>query len=310
MQPGLLLLTISLLFVQDALPPADQVAPVKIVDLPGYTEGIVFDHAGHAFVSLLRRNVIYRLFPDGRATLWATLTEPNGHKILADGTHLVAARGAVYHLNADGIVLGKAASEYEGHALRNPNDLCLDREGGFYFTDPGETIEDVRQRRGRIYYVDATRRLYKVAEDLSYPNGILVRPDGKTLLVSESGTSQILSYRIETPGTVSSQGVFATLPRKEGRVAVDGLCLDEAGNLYVAYYGMGEVHVLDPHGTVVRRYPAGNLTASNVVFGGSHLEQLYVTGAPGSEDGPGAVFRLVLPGVRGLRILPARTERR
>lgn len=307
MKQLILLLTLNVLIFQDALPPVDQVTPVNIVDLPGFTEGIVFDHADNAFVSLPGREAIYRISRDGKATLWATLTEPNGHKVLADGTHLVAARGAIYHLKADGTIEGKVVSKYEGKPLRNPNDLCLDKHGGFYFTDPG-AIEDARQCLGRIYYVDASHKIYKVSEDLSYPNGIVLRPDGRALLVSESGANRILSYRIESPGTATSTGSFATLPSKEGRIGVDGMCLDEAGNLYVAYYGMREVHVIDSHGTSIRRYPAGNLTASNVAFGGPNMDQLYITGAPDTADGTGAVFRIDLIGVKGLKILPERAQ--
>ncbi|HSG72601.1 MAG TPA: SMP-30/gluconolactonase/LRE family protein, partial [Planctomycetaceae bacterium] len=84
----------------------------------------------------------------------------------------------------------------------------------------------------------------------------------------------------------------------------DGICLDAAGNLYVAHYGMKQVQVLDPNGKLVARYPGGNLTTSNVAFGGPNMNQLFVTGGLGTEGGgKGGVFRLDL-GVKGLTILP------
>jgi gluconolactonase len=82
----------------------------------------------------------------------------------------------------------------------------------------------------------------------------------------------------------------------------DGIALDAAGNLYVAHYGMRQVQVISPDGTVIRRYPGGNLTTSNVAFAGPRMDQLYVTGGE-----PGALFRLDL-GVKGLVILPARAK--
>jgi gluconolactonase len=61
--------------------------------------------------------------------------------------------------------------------------------------------------------------------------------------------------------------------------------------------------VLDPSGKLIRRYPGGNLTTSNVAFGGPKMEQLFVTGGLGAEAGGGGLFRLDL-GAKGLVILP------
>ena len=93
--------------------------------------------------------------------------------------------------------------------------------------------------------------------------------------------------------------IFSELPTKEGEQTdnqPDGICLDQAGNLYVAHYGMRHVQVLDPTGKIIRRYDGGNLTTSNCAFGGPQLNQLYVTGGS-----PGSLFRLDL-GVPGLEI--------
>jgi gluconolactonase len=51
------------------------------------------------------------------------------------------------------------------------------------------------------------------------------------------------------------------------------------------------------------RYPGGNMTTSNVAFGGPNHDQLFVTGGLGAEAGGGGLFRLDL-GVKGLVILP------
>jgi gluconolactonase len=104
--------------------------------------------------------------------------------------------------------------------------------------------------------------------------------------------------------------VFAQLPAKQGDQIdnqPDGMCLDNGGNLYVAHYGMRQVQVIDPNGKVIRHYPAGNLTASNVAFGGPSMDDLYITGAIAEENkSEGVLFRLHLPGVHGLNILPKR----
>ncbi|MGH9902267.1 MAG: SMP-30/gluconolactonase/LRE family protein, partial [Pyrinomonadaceae bacterium] len=214
----------------------------------------------------------------------------------------------VLRLDAGGKVIGKASSECEGKPLRAPNDLTLDPKGGFYFTDPGGS--DEKNPTGTIHYVDAQGKTHLVAGGLAFPNGIVLRPGGKTLLVGESGHNRILSYELLSPGKVGKMTVFANLPEKEGDQianAPDGMCLDEDGNLFVAHYGMRQVQVLSPDGKLLRRYPGGNLTTSNVAFGGPKMDQLYVTGALGDErTSKGALFRLDLKGTKGLKILPGK----
>jgi gluconolactonase len=290
-----------------ALPDEKAVKPVEVVVVPEYSEGIVFDHAGNAYIS--HGDTITKITPAGKPSTWAKTPAPNGHKILADGTHLVCDGNAhaILHLDADGKQLEPASKECGGKPLRAPNDLSLDTaHGGFYFTDPANS--DNKNPNGSVYYVDSRGTTHLIAEGLAYPNGIVLRPDGKTLLVGESAKNRVLAYPVLGPGRLGAMSVLAELPAKAGDQVdnqPDGMCLDTAGNLYVAHYGMHQVQVLSPEGKLLRRYPAGTLTTSNVAFGGPKMDQLYITGGLGKEPGSkGALFRLDLPGVQGLVILP------
>jgi gluconolactonase len=292
---------------KSALPDDKAVKPVEVVVVPEYSEGIVFDHAGNAYIS--HGDTITRITPAGKPSTWAKTPAPNGHKILADGTHLVCDGNAhaVLHLDADGKQLEPAAKECGGKPLRAPNDLTLDTaHGGFYFTDPANS--DNKNPNGSVHYVDSRGTTHLIVEGLAYPNGIVLRPDGKTLLVGESAKNRVLAYPVLGPGRVGPMSVFAELPAKAGDQVdnqPDGMCLDTAGNLFVAHYGMHQVQVLSPEGKLLRRYPAGTLTTSNVAFGGPKMDQLYITGGLSKEPGSkGALFRLDLAGVQGLVILP------
>jgi gluconolactonase len=303
-----LLLALALIpvaLVPGDLPPQAGVKPVKVAEVPGYCEGIVFDRAGQAYVSDSPHGTIYKITPDGKTSVWASTPEPNGHKILADGTHLVCDKGAVLHLDADGKKLKDAASECDGKPLRAPNDLSLDPKGGFYFTDPGGS--SVKTPIGTVHYVDSQGKTHLLAEGLAFPNGIVLRPDGKTLLVGESGYNRVLAFEVLAPGKLGPRKVFATLPAKQGDQIdnqPDGMALDEAGDLFIAHWGMHTVQVLSPQGALLRSYPAGNLTTSNVAFGGANMDQLYITGALADEKtSKGALWRLDLKGVRGLKVL-------
>ncbi len=197
--------------------------------------------------------------------------------------------------------LAPASKESDGQPLRGPNDLTLDTDnGGFYFTDPGGS--SLENPIGTVHYVDKDEITHTVATGLAFPNGVVLRPGGKELLVGESQKNRILAYPVREPGKLGEPNVLVELPAKgEGQIdnQPDGMALDADGNLYVAHYGMRQVQVVSPEGTVIRRYPGGNLTTSNVAFAGPDMSQLYVTGGQ-----PGALFRLDLKGVRGLTILP------
>jgi len=290
------------------LPGADAVKTVMLFDVPAYCEGVVFDRDGNGYVSWAKTITKFSL--DGANKPWAVTGAPNGHKILADGTHVVcdASQHAVLHLSEQGKMLEPASKECDGKPLRGPNDLTLDTpNGGFYFTDPGGSSD--ANPIGTMHYVDKTGKTHLCDEHLAFPNGIALRPDGKTLLMSESKKNRILAYQITAPGKIGKRTVFCELPNKDpskGQIdnQPDGICLDAAGNLYVAHYGMKQVQVVDPNGKVIRRYNGGNLTTSNVAFGGPKRDQLFITGGLKAEAEPGGgVFRIDL-GIEGLRILP------
>ena len=157
------------------LPEAEAVRPVEIVRTNDYSEGVVIDHEGNIYFS--HEKVITVVTPEGEDRVWAETGEPNGHKILADGTHLVcdATHHAVLRLDAEGNMLEPASTECEGKPLKGPNDLTLDPEGGFYFTDPEGT--GISNPIGTVHYVDPEGTTHLVAGGLAYPNGIVLTPE-------------------------------------------------------------------------------------------------------------------------------------
>ncbi len=308
---GVLLSSLCLvsLGLADELPSPETTKPVRLFTVPNYCEGVVFDYQGDGYIS--HGKTITKFSVDGRHETWVETGAPNGHKILADGSHLVcdASRHAVLHLSASGKMLEPASQECAGKPLRGPNDVSLDTaNGGFYFTDPGGS--GINKLIGTVHYVDNAGMTHLVDDKLAFPNGIVLLPSGKKLLVAESQKNRILAYDVTSPGKVGPRKVFAKLPVKDatsGQIdnQPDGMCLDALGNLYVAHYGMKQVQVLGPDGELLARYNGGNITTSNVAFGGSHHDQLFVTGGLKEEAGKGGLFRLDL-GMKGLVILPAK----
>jgi gluconolactonase len=282
-----------------ALPDPAQMRPVEVVRTNDYSEGPVVDRQDNIYFS--HASLITRVAPDGSTEDWAQTKAPNGHKIRPDGTHLVCdgQRHAVLHLDADGREIGIAASGHVGElTILTPNDLTLDPEGGFYFSD---SVPET----GAVFFVAADGQKRLVAGNIDFANGVTLTADRRRLYVAESLQNRILVINLREPGVPAGPPrVFADLPRNESRPGrewnqPDGMALDADGRLWVAHYGMQSVHVLEPDGRLACTYDGGNVTTSNVCFAGPRFDQLYVTGGE-----PGALFRLDV-GVPGLRLLPA-----
>lgn len=286
------------------LPPAYLITPMKVLESNKYTEGVVFDREGNLYFSETEAGTITVLSPNGSRRLWAKVDGANGHKIASDGTHIVAAKNSVVQLDTQGKLLKVVAKEFNGKLLQYPNDITIDPQGGFYFTDSG--APNSQNPTGAVYYVNSAGKTNQVLTGVAFANGLLLSPDRKRLFVNESKRNRVLVYDVHTPGKVGSQKVFASLPVKQGEQIdnqPDGMCMDAMGNLYLAHYGMRQVQVLNPDGFLIRSFSSGNLTTSNCAFGGSNLDRLFVTGSIEKQDGVGGIFRLDL-GVPGLDILP------
>lgn len=268
-----------------------RVEPRVVANLSGYSEGIVFDADNAAFVSVLHHQTVYTLRSSDAPAAWYRTPEPNGHKILPDGSHLLAARGGIHHIDSGGTLIKVLAPQ-----LVTPNDLALDGDGGVYISVPAEAEQQRNSMQSGVYYLDSTGTATKVAGEFCYPNGLIVRPDGKTLLVDDSCTRQIVEFQITAPGVLSGRRLWAQLPNSKS--VPDGMTIDQAGRVYMADYGTGDIVVFDTAGHILHSHPTGLQHPSNVAFGGNALRDLYVTGSRNSQDGLGQL--LVLPlGVAG-----------
>ena len=143
------------------LPPNEKVQANKLAEVHAYCEGVVFDHAGKCYVSHGDRITQFTLNEKSEVTatnVWATTGAPNGHKILADGTHLVcdASRHAVLLLDA------------EGKFIKNASDICDGKLRGTP-VGPGVRGEDidlgVEAKSVNSFGQDAAHEVYVLSRD-------------------------------------------------------------------------------------------------------------------------------------------------
>jgi sugar lactone lactonase YvrE len=119
------------------------------------------------------------------------------------------------------------------------NDMLVDGAGrayvGSYGADfqAGESASDIR-----LALVEPDGSARPVGEPLAFPNGTVLTPDGRTLVVGESLAEQLTAFTVDDDGALSDRRVWAELP--DG-VRPDGTCLDAEDAIWVSSFVTGEV---------------------------------------------------------------------
>jgi len=161
-----------------------------------FTEGPVADGDGNLYFTDIPNDRIHKVDADGKLSTILEKSEGcNGLMLDARG-RLVACQGGAKRLISIDLETKKVAvlsDASDGKPLGTPNDLVIDRTGGVYFTAP-----DVSP----VFYLPPAGKAVRVLDGLARPNGVLLGPDEKTLIVLPSGSADVLAYPIERPGTV------------------------------------------------------------------------------------------------------------
>jgi sugar lactone lactonase YvrE len=112
------------------------------------------------------------------------------------------------------------------------NDMVVDARGGAYIGNFGFDLfaEPVERRSAALIYVAPDGVVRVAAEGLEFPNGAVITPDGRTLIVAETFGRRLTAFHIGSDGALHDRRVWAEL----GKVAPDGICLDAEGAVWVA----------------------------------------------------------------------------
>lgn len=264
----------------------------KLALLPFYTEGPAVDSKGNMYCTTLSGGSILKVDTEHRISEWAYSDCPNGQIILPDGDHLICdvKLAAVRRFDSDGHFIKNEIEKYCADIeVYCPNDLITDGEGNIYFTD------SVRNK-GKVCFWGVNGEQKILADDLDYPNGLVLSFDQKTLYVAESYKNRIIRIDLESAGSMKGHiDVFADLPvhpsGKETDNVPDGLAMDRNENVWVAHHGMQAIHRLSPEGKVLVTIDTNMPLTSNLFF--CDPETIVITGGYG-EPGPGGLFRVFL----------------
>jgi sugar lactone lactonase YvrE len=104
----------------------------------------------------------------------------------------------------------------------------VDGRGNTYVGNIGFDFPEAEFAPGTLALVTPDSSARQVADDLAFPNGIVVRPDNSTLIVAESYANRLTAFDIAADGSLSNRRVWADLDNG----VPDGICLDAEGAVW------------------------------------------------------------------------------
>ncbi len=179
------------------------------------------------------------------------------------------------------------ATHYRGRRFNSPNDLVQAATGAIYFTDPPYGLTGMddsslkEQPHNGVYRLDPDGTVTLLEAGLTFPNGVALSPDQRTLYVAVSDPARavVMAYDLDSAGRTSRGRVlrdFTAMVGPSHPGLPDGLAIDVDGHLFVT--GPGGVHVLTPDGQALGRIDTGT-AAANCKFG-EDGRTLFITSGP------------------------------
>lgn len=211
-------------------------------------DGLIFPeaprwHKGELWFSDMWDFKVYRMGPGGEPEVVAQVPErPSGLAFLKDGTPIVVSMvdRKLCAITPSGL---SPYADLSSLATGDANDLLLDAKGRAYVGNFGyDLFGGADFAPADMLIVDPDGAVRVAASDLTFPNGMVLLGDGKTLVVAETWANRLTAFECAPDGTLQHRREFASL----GERTPDGLCIDRDGGIWVACFTTGEViRVLD-----------------------------------------------------------------
>lgn len=275
------------------------VDPKVLLDDLAFAEGPRW-HAGRLWFSDMHSNRVIAADEASRVEVIATVErQPSGIGWLPDGRLLVVSMTDRRVLRMDDGKLVEHA-DLSQIAHWHCNDMVVDSSGRAYVGNFGFDLHaGATPRLTDLALVEPDGQASVAAEGLSFPNGIVITPDGESLIVGETLAGRLTAFDIEPDGSLSGRRVFAEL---EAAVP-DGICLDADGAIWLASPTSREVLRVRDGGEVTDRIDVGR-PAFACMLGGADRRTLYICTASTSypdkcrerRDGRIEYVRVEIPG--------------
>lgn len=189
---------------------------------------------------------------------------PSGLGFRPDGSLLIASTERRTVLRYDGETIGTVA-DLSDVAPANLGDMVVDVTGRAY-------VGSQAFEGGVIVRLDPDDTVTVVAEDLDFPNGMVITPDGTVLIAAESTGRRLTMFTIDEDGSLTNRRIFA-----EGLDGPpDGIALDAVGGVWAAMTLAHQFERIVEGGNVTDRIDIGDRTAIACALGGPERRTLFL----------------------------------
>jgi sugar lactone lactonase YvrE len=257
-------------------------------------------HHGKLWFSDFYSHRVLTVDLDGRADSVTEVPQrPSGLGWTPDGSLLIVSMLDRRLLRFDG-QLQHVVADLSKLATGPCNDMVVDQMGRAYVGNFGyDRHGGEPQRTTCIIRVDLDGHIVRAADDLLFPNGTVITPDGRMLVVGETFANRLTAFDVGFDGSLANRREFAHI---DGFFP-DGICLDAEGAIWAADpWGKRIVRVFEG-GRIARTIPTGERGAYACMLGGDDRRTLFVCTNTGSgpavaprKDGRIETIRVEVPG--------------
>lgn len=208
-------------------------------ELSTLVEGLTFGegprwHDGWLWFSDFYTHRVLRCDAGGRGleTVCEVPGQPSGLGWLPDGRLLVVSmtdRRVLRH-EPDGELVEHA--DLSAIATWHCNDMVVSRRGDAYVGNFGFDLEaeELEPANTALALITPAGDVHVAAEDLAFPNGSVITPDGETLILAETMGQRLTAFAIGPDGALAERRTWAETPG----AYPDGICLDADGAVWFA----------------------------------------------------------------------------
>jgi sugar lactone lactonase YvrE len=234
-------------------------------------------HDGRLFFSDQHDHRVVAMEPNGKSeTIVEVPQQPSGLGWLPDGRMLVVSMldRRVLRLEGDQLV---EHADLSSIATGTCNDMVVDATGHAYVGNFGfDMYNGESPQQAALILVHPDGSVSIAADNLGFPNGTVITPDGKTLIVGESMGGCLTAFEILDDGTLGARREFG---RVKGAVP-DGICLDAEGAVWMACPFSGRVVRVKDGGEVLEEVKVSYDAAFACMLGGEDRKTLFICTAP------------------------------
>ena len=223
-------------------------------------------HEGKLWVSDMFGQAVYTLTPDGsRQEVAKFPNRPSGINFLPDGSVVIVSMADRKLMKVDNGRL----SEYADLSAALPydiNDCVCAGNGDIYVGTFGyDVFAHEEPKPATLTLVKRDGTIKTVADQVQFPNGAVITPDGKRLVVAETFVGKLTAFDIQADGGLANRRSFADI----APYTPDGICLDREGAIWVAAFEQGEFIRVREGGEITHRIDTGGRRAVACNLGGA-----------------------------------------